>query len=513
MDNLNFHARAIIVFSISIAITLFSLYFIGDAQRVRSIEQFEISAQRHTRLLQSMIDKDIDAIESTAIFFQATDPHEWYHFAEFTQYVVGKTDALIAVEWMQKVESNRAESHIEKVRRTFPNAVLYTSNTQRERVYGTDLNRQSLFVATDIYPRNAQNEGVIGFYPTRERFDKVLESIQQTRLPSLSDKLTLLQDEEQAQATRDGFLLYYPVFERNSEELKGVIIGVLRASVYFDTLVSQTFADNSVALQIIDAGHSASDNPVLYQSTSWDSPVYFEHANSIHFSNRSWIFNYRFQRARDTSDKVSLFFVAIAGIIASFFIAAMVNESITKQEILERELQKRTKELNYLASHDAQTGTLNRRAFNQIYKKLIGEKRQFSLVTFDIDKFKSINDHFGHPVGDAALSHIANIVLAQLEDNDKLFRIGGDEFYIVSEKHNANELFTYIDKIRKQVASTPLKRREEIYLTISMGAAIWNCDDPEHFPHHVDAELYRSKASGRNRVSIYHYSPLSTYSG
>lgn len=70
MDNLNFHARAIIVFSISIAITLFSLYFIGDAQRVRSIEQFEISAQRHTRLLQSMIDKDIDAIESTAIFFR-----------------------------------------------------------------------------------------------------------------------------------------------------------------------------------------------------------------------------------------------------------------------------------------------------------------------------------------------------------------------------------------------------------------------------------------------------------
>lgn len=504
MYKLPFHYRVLLSFFVSIAVTALSLFFVMDAQRARTINLNDIAAQRQTRLLQSMVERDINTIDATAVFFQVTEPIEWHHFPEFASDLLGKSEGLEAVQWMEKVEVREAAEHLSNVNKLYPQALLYTISDDKGLIEGYDPKGDApLYIATDVYPRTPGNSKVIGFYPTKERFNKILKSIILTKRPALSDKVTLLQDDINNLSPSDGFLVYYPVFESTNEALKGVVIGVLRASTYFDYLISKSVHGNKVSVQIMDSGDRSGDDPILYQSDNWQQHYFYQYVDTVNFSNRTWNVVYRFQSEFDVSDVVALAFVAIAGVIASFFVAAMVNEDIIKQARLERALEKRTKELNYMVNHDSQTGALNRRAFNQAVQLQVENSAPFSLITFDIDKFKLINDNLGHPVGDAALKHIADIVQQKLHEGDKLYRIGGDEFNILSMIDDEIVLKSYMNTIRHAISTTALVRRESIFMSISMGGAVWRKGDVETLVHHVDAELYNSKEQGRDCVSVY----------
>ncbi len=161
------------------------------------------------------------------------------------------------------------------------------------------------------------------------------------------------------------------------------------------------------------------------------------------------------------------------------------------------------------AQRDALTGCLNRRAFAALYRREGDRSRRLSrpisLLFFDIDRFKQLNDRFGHEVGDEALHLLARRVEGALREHDVLFRWGGEEFLVMLPHTRAPEAAAVGERIRRAVTEEPLKHDllgDPIELTVSIGSATAEpapelADD---LLHRADTACYRAKALGRNRV-------------
>jgi diguanylate cyclase (GGDEF)-like protein len=175
-----------------------------------------------------------------------------------------------------------------------------------------------------------------------------------------------------------------------------------------------------------------------------------------------------------------------------------------------KELRRMNRELEEISITDALTGAYNRRYFNQL---LMHEKRfanrygaTFSLIMFDIDHFKKINDHQGHDAGDAILRQMIEKIRNMLRDCDFLFRYGGEEFTILLPRTGLGGAATLAERIREHVANLTFNHDGMALtdITISLGVAAWieaDPDEAERLLQRADQALYDSKRSGRNRVT------------
>jgi diguanylate cyclase (GGDEF)-like protein len=122
-----------------------------------------------------------------------------------------------------------------------------------------------------------------------------------------------------------------------------------------------------------------------------------------------------------------------------------------------------------------------------------------SLIILDIDHFKSINDHYGHTIGDLVLIAVAQLVQDNIRASDLVARWGGEEFAVVAPDSPLSAAAGLAEKLRVVLASTSLL--DDIRVTGSFGTAQLGADeDLESLVRRADQALYRAKASGRNRV-------------
>jgi diguanylate cyclase (GGDEF)-like protein len=161
------------------------------------------------------------------------------------------------------------------------------------------------------------------------------------------------------------------------------------------------------------------------------------------------------------------------------------------------------------AQRDALTGCLNRRAFGALYRREGDRSRRLtrpvSLLFFDIDRFKQLNDRFGHELGDEVLHLLCRRVSGALREHDVLFRWGGEEFVVLLPHTRAPEAAAVAERIRRAVTDAPLAQDpngDPIELTISIGCATAEPapELPDDLLHRADTACYRAKALGRNRV-------------
>lgn len=166
----------------------------------------------------------------------------------------------------------------------------------------------------------------------------------------------------------------------------------------------------------------------------------------------------------------------------------------------------RNKVLARLAMIDSLTGLLNRHGFLILAKELSylaqRNKENMGILMIDIDRFKRINDQYGHPKGDKILKKVAESMMACVRKSDILGRYGGEEFIILFPAIQPAALMKMAEKIRQGVENT---RLNGITVTISIGAVqgkIKTNPDKELFSWiaKADAYLYQAKANGRNRV-------------
>ena len=174
---------------------------------------------------------------------------------------------------------------------------------------------------------------------------------------------------------------------------------------------------------------------------------------------------------------------------------------------LQRELVKLNQTLLHEAMHDQLTGIYNRRAIINTFEKELdraarGEKH-LSIGLCDIDHFKSINDTYGHQVGDDVLRGFVKLVEKQLRKYDYLGRYGGEEFLIVSPDSKGTKSEGLYERICRYISENKIQTgHQKIAITVSIGVAAFSGGQTmQTLLSACDAALYRSKEGGRNRVS------------
>lgn len=170
------------------------------------------------------------------------------------------------------------------------------------------------------------------------------------------------------------------------------------------------------------------------------------------------------------------------------------------------------KRVEKLSIEDEMTGLYNRRYFNQVIERELNRaKRQeqpLAVAMLDIDYFKNINDNYGHHVGDEVLVRVADSFKKSFHrGNDFVFRMGGEEFLVLSSFPTREEFKQYLDKFCRDVEAMDIQNKgapSEV-LTVSIGAVFYEYDKlgtSTALYHEVDQKLYKAKEGGRNCVVI-----------
>ncbi|MBP7330984.1 MAG: putative diguanylate cyclase AdrA [Firmicutes bacterium ADurb.Bin373] len=165
--------------------------------------------------------------------------------------------------------------------------------------------------------------------------------------------------------------------------------------------------------------------------------------------------------------------------------------------------------LKKAAQIDGLTGLNNRQHFDTLYidefEKAVRYKTSLSVIVFDLDEFKSINDQYGHFVGDLALKHLSRIIGQTIREHDICGRYGGDEFIIVLPHADAEQANLVAERLRNNLATNPLVVEEQsIKLTASFGVVQFtdNIGNALELFKLADKALYQSKQKGRNQVTV-----------
>ena len=167
------------------------------------------------------------------------------------------------------------------------------------------------------------------------------------------------------------------------------------------------------------------------------------------------------------------------------------------------------KDLHRLSRNDGLTGLLNRRALEEALASQVQRSRRsgepFCVLMVDADHFKSINDRWGHPVGDLVLKHLSAVLRGRMREVDQIGRFGGEEFLIVLPGLAMVAALPVAERLRELVAAAPLLHGTEcIPISISIGLAHWGGGQEEasRLLVRADAALYRAKQQGRDRVAV-----------
>ena len=189
-----------------------------------------------------------------------------------------------------------------------------------------------------------------------------------------------------------------------------------------------------------------------------------------------------------------------------------INKPFSNSEVVVRinsnlELLDLFSQIKDMANKDFLTGMFNRRYFfdsgTSIYHKNKRNNAPIALVMVDIDKFKNINDVYGHDVGDDAIKEVKKILNENLRESDLVSRFGGEEFCILLEDISLENVSLLFEKIRASFEANIIKSHGvEISYTISTGVRFGMLESLDEMIKASDEALYEAKTTGRNKVVI-----------
>ncbi len=183
--------------------------------------------------------------------------------------------------------------------------------------------------------------------------------------------------------------------------------------------------------------------------------------------------------------------------------------SMLRIKRLQDQLEEKNRELEELSISDGLTGLYNHRHLHELLQEEFDRSRRtgepISVVMFDLDKFKAVNDTYGHQAGDQVLETLADILRETAREIDRLGRYGGEEFLAILPDSDPEAGMTFAERVRETVDQQKFEIGEEeaLSMTISAGVATYPHDDADgarRLVYYADQALYSAKNSGRNTV-------------
>ncbi|MEP7154960.1 MAG: GGDEF domain-containing protein [Betaproteobacteria bacterium] len=171
----------------------------------------------------------------------------------------------------------------------------------------------------------------------------------------------------------------------------------------------------------------------------------------------------------------------------------------------QNEFETLARSLEQQAARDALTGLFNRQKFDALCAAEIARGKRYgtplALIMYDIDRFKTINDTYGHLVGDRVLVETSNIVAARMRELDTLARWGGEEFMILAPHTDMESARALAEQVRGVIDDTSFSTVGHV--TCSFGVtALAEHDTVDKLIYRADAAMYQAKRNGRNRVEV-----------
>lgn len=198
--------------------------------------------------------------------------------------------------------------------------------------------------------------------------------------------------------------------------------------------------------------------------------------------------------ASNRMNQISPIVMAVLPVIGTTVFLLMCSERIRRQ-------------WEVAAATDYLTQLPNRRTITASAESRFAASRRsaepFSVAVIDIDHFKSVNDRYGHEVGDMALTHVAQILNRMSRGAHMVGRFGGEEFVALFENANETAALAAAERMRDAVAKTPMiVAAQTLSFTVSIGVATLRVDDPrvDDLLRRADGALYQAKEAGRNRI-------------
>ena len=213
-----------------------------------------------------------------------------------------------------------------------------------------------------------------------------------------------------------------------------------------------------------------------------------------------------------TTDPLVLLSNRVNGVIAvgiGFFLSCILWHYNYMNIMQMRRIEAQQKQLEQMAYYDPLTDLPNRRLLEKLIKREIASIRRYghetAVIILDIDNFKSINDTYGHPVGDNMLRQFADFLIANVRKSDTVARFGGEEFIILMPQTSAEEGCIFAERLRKLIMEKHFTVGSiTLQTTCSFGVSsmrdIIDCDSLDDYYFLADRALYMAKQNGKNRV-------------
>lgn len=186
-----------------------------------------------------------------------------------------------------------------------------------------------------------------------------------------------------------------------------------------------------------------------------------------------------------------------------------------------RKLKKSNEVLAEQAITDRLTGLLNRRGFLPFVEDAVRrserQARPMAIIFLDVDNFKLFNDTYGHAVGDKVLEEMGNLLKKHVRGEDKVGRLGGEEFCVLLEEADQRGAFMWTEALRETISSLKIRTgNEALSVTVSLGIASRAPNDDFNATtliHQADLAMNQAKAAGRNRTVLWTKSPDESQAG
>ncbi|MGH1440069.1 MAG: sensor domain-containing diguanylate cyclase [Cellvibrionaceae bacterium] len=226
---------------------------------------------------------------------------------------------------------------------------------------------------------------------------------------------------------------------------------------------------------------------------------------------------FRFDNYRPITGKAEFMyqnstFIPIQSLNGEISNICIIIYDVTEQAVNNIELESANDQLEIISKTDGLTGLLNRKTWEDELEKEFERQKRYqedcTLVIFDIDHFKKVNDNYGHPAGDEVIRQTADITRQCIRKTDIAGRYGGEEYVILLPHTHVDSAKVLAERIRKKIEEkAALYESESINYTVSLGLSGYHpsLSSPTAWIDSADQALYQSKEGGRNQFHVYQH--------